>query len=787
MEIPPPYLKQGRPIEVTGEVLTQKPILHKKSTIKREKSILPYSSRIDIYYHKKGVVAPKIRPLLKGNAPRKLTLEEIEYIVSVIGEDSEVSVRSPAEDATRIANEAIKKELYLTLANIKLVPQGITKLREKIKRDFLKSRIEAGTPVGPRVAESIAAPSTQMSLNSFHTAGSSASSNTGKGIDRMQQLVDLTKKPKVSVHSVHFKTRLNYEQVYNKIREDFLEVTVGKLVKDEEIENAEVFKEERPDWYDLYEEVYSNIPESDYVLRLTLNVKNMVAFSITMEELANIIEAGEPNTVKVVFSPLSVGIIDIYPITETILSKMEEEGKSPIYRENANNIFLNNVILVTLDKLYVKGISGVTKGLPMSIPVMSILEQETQAEENPNIWSLRLSERLMFINGVTKEAFENLLTLIGIPILPDSAHYSNLIFVNSNVRPSDVIREVLASSKTSQEIINASSYYFAEIEGGKYGDILAADDVDPYLTISNNVHEIYAIMGIEAARKFYIREFYLLFIAQDIYIDPRNIELLADFMANRGIPTPLNATGIGKQGIGALPQASFRRPMDVIGKAAIAGELKPAKETSTMILLGKEIPIGVGYATLIPDKEKEKEILKTLNKPEEKYDTTDFVNGIDELTSIIDGGKKYTLNEKDLDEIFGPANNPPLVPSTLGTAIKTKTEIKETPRPTLQETIVPAPIISDTLVEASSLYTHVPAYTQTSQTTISAADEPGVYDTLSKVRENQAAFLGAEDVISNRVPISIERPSGFTFTHSVLAPRKRKLPGRNIKELLEEI
>nr|WIL03970.1 DNA-directed RNA polymerase [Cedratvirus lena] len=688
------------------------------------------------------------------DTPRKLTSEEIEDIVSVIGSDAEVSVRSPVRDISNTVNEALKNKLRTDLSKINITPLGIPDLKEATRHYFLRSRAVPGTPVGYQVSESIGGPTTQMSLNAFHTAGSASGSS--QGIERIQQLIDLTKKPKVIVTQTHFHEHLDYEKAYTKIRREILDVSVGNLVEDYDIENIEFITQDRPWWYDLYEEIYSDIPEIDYILRLNMSVKSMVAFGVTMEEVAEAIERGNASTIKAVFSPLNIGIIDVYPIKETLIDKLEGENKGSLYMENAANIFLNSIVVDNLDNLRIKGIPGAKKAFPQSTPVLSILEEEFPYPDEKNIWVLRLSRRRMFVTGVRKEKLVNLISLIpSLQIVEVEDEEPDYIIVYSEEgKPWDVIKKVLKDKNTTSNIINASQYYFMEIQGGKYVDILSLEDVNPELTVSNNIHDIYEVLGVEAARKFYIREFYNLFVLQDLYVFAGHLELMADFVTNMGILSAINTTGIGRQAIGSLAKATYRKPMDILYKAGSAGEINDIRAVSASVLLGQRPRIGTGYVDLLPDKKREAEILATLRRPEAQIASTDFNNSIDQLSNLVTGEKVFTVSDADLDLMFSGSNPPPLTTSYLGTAI---TRIGPTPELAPLEQIRPLKVVSEQLLDVA------PALEQQIE-----KEEREVEASVSRFR---LPSLGG----------------GFSFTRTALPVREREVSLKSTEELLSEL
>lgn len=168
-------------------------------------------------------------------------------------------------------------------------------------------------------------------------------------------------------------------------------------------------------------------------------------------------------------------------------------------------------------------------------------------------------------------------------------------------------------------IERASVFYYAETDGSNLQALLGRDDVDDTRTLCNNVHEIYRVFGIEAARTFLIREFLAVIGHQGGDLNTRHVTLLVDFMTNMGEPTPITFSGISRQPIGALEKASFERAMDTFQEAAGFGKSETIKSVSAAVVIGQRAKIGTGYIDVLVDHELEEQLtaeMATINPPE---------------------------------------------------------------------------------------------------------------------------------------------------------------------------
>ena len=156
-------------------------------------------------------------------------------------------------------------------------------------------------------------------------------------------------------------------------------------------------------------------------------------------------------------------------------------------------------------------------------------------------------------------------------------------------------------------------------------DIYKHPAIDKYRTISNDVHEIYAILGIEAARYMLINEITEIFEQSSSYVNSRHIALLVDVMTHKGGLMSIDRHGINKSDRGPLAKCSFEETPDVLSRAAIFGELDNMKGVSSNIMLGQEVPIGTGSLDILFDEERYFDLIneQTIQFEEEELIETD--------------------------------------------------------------------------------------------------------------------------------------------------------------------
>lgn len=362
-----------------------------------------------------------------GEEPRKLTQHQIKDIVSGIP-----IVQSPDKNIlSRFANEDIASILAYFLEKVKICPdeESLDKLKRILVDKFEVARIQPGAAVGLWLMEAIGQPATQMTLNTFHTAGAGA--NVGAGIKTYRELLFATLNRSSLITTIHFKKRhLTYQDV-SGMKQYIANVTAGDLIDKYVIESPNPDDLEQYWWHTIQPLVSGKrMPQSQKVLRLFLKTALMYEMRITMEDLAFAIENASKDKFSLVVcfhGTLSDGIMDIYPdenfINETIQNKELLPGPIP------SHVFIFSIVLPCLNKVQIKGIPGVKRLTPMVQSVWSIVRRERRVpREEYEKYRLRLgfpdgsSGRAWYIhldqnlnaNGISVDNLYQLLYAMGV-------------------------------------------------------------------------------------------------------------------------------------------------------------------------------------------------------------------------------------------------------------------------------------------------------------------------------------------------------------------------------------
>jgi len=125
--------------------------------------------------------------------------------------------------------------------------------------------------------------------------------------------------------------------------------------------------------------------------------------------------------------------------------------------------------------------------------------------------------------------------------------------------------------------------------------------VDSTRTISNDINEVYSVLGIEATRNVLVKEINAVIEGSNDYVNIRHINLLADAMTSRGALMSVDRHGINRGDIGPLAKCSFEETDQQLYKAAVFGEADHVSGVSSNIMLGQVAPCGTGIVDLLFD------------------------------------------------------------------------------------------------------------------------------------------------------------------------------------------
>lgn len=148
---------------------------------------------------------------------------------------------------------------------------------------------------------------------------------------------------------------------------------------------------------------------------------------------------------------------------------------------------------------------------------------------------------------------------------------------------------------------NKKQGYYLITEGTNLLDVLCLHKfVDQVNTISNDVYEIYNVLGVEAARFTLYNEISEIF-RESGGVNPRHISLLVDIMTSRGTLLSIDRHGINRSDIGTLAKCSFEETADVLIKSGVFGEYDNMNGVAASVITGQLPKSGTGDNEVLMD------------------------------------------------------------------------------------------------------------------------------------------------------------------------------------------
>ncbi len=135
--------------------------------------------------------------------------------------------------------------------------------------------------------------------------------------------------------------------------------------------------------------------------------------------------------------------------------------------------------------------------------------------------------------------------------------------------------------------------------GSNLKKIFEIEGVDPSRTISNNIFEIYDLLGVEAARNAIIREAVNTVEEQGLGVDIRYVTLLADLMTSEGTVMGIGRYGVAGNKESVIARMAFEETKKHIIAASIEGMRDPLRGHVENIIMNQVIPMGTGAFKLL--------------------------------------------------------------------------------------------------------------------------------------------------------------------------------------------
>ena len=462
-------------------------------------------------------------------------------------------------------------------------------LLETIHLKYKQAIVHPGEMVGVIAGQSIGEPTTQLTLNTFHLSGVASKSNVTRGVPRIEEILRLTKNPKNPSLTVFLKEQDQYDQD----KADQLSNMIGYTKLMDLVKTAQICFDPN--------ERSSIIPDDELLLEQYYEFEDMINECNNEEENNN---------------PKSLWIVRLEMDKETLLEK---------------NITMDDIHFA-ITTLYGEDLNCVY----------------SDYNSNNLVFRIRLTSGLLKLKK-TKEIGVSLDQSDEIYML---RNYQDIILNNTILRGIKGIKNVMPRKLQNYVVHDEGKYsqkdiWILDTTGSNLMGILAFDFIDYKRTHSNDIKEVFNVLGIEAARQIIYNELVEVFNNSGVYINYHHLSLLCDRMTSTQNLVSIFRSGILNDDIGPISKSTFEVHTEVLLTAARHADFDHMRGVSSNVMMGQMGIFGTGSCQLVLDIDKMKNLeTQTINRK----------NNEDEINSLFNLEDKTDVCSRENIEIKNNVN-----------------------------------------------------------------------------------------------------------------------------------
>jgi DNA-directed RNA polymerase II subunit RPB1 len=458
---------------------------------------------------------------------------------------------------------------------------ALTLLLDTVLIDYKRAIVTPGEMVGMIAGQSIGEVSTQMTLNTFHFAGVASKSNVTRGVPRIEEILSLSSEIKNPSLSVYLKP----EDERSKDKAHTIMYMLEHTRLEEIVQSTEICFD--PD------DLNTLIAEDKDC------IEQYKAFETLVDECNEInLESGETEKskwiVRMIMDPeiMLEKNITMDDVNFTLKTCYEDQI-SCIYTDFNSDKLIFRIRMNDILK------AGSNRGGQKKTKV-NPLDQSDQIYILKNFQDQLLQKVVLRgIEGITKVILRKIL--------------DNVVEINGVYKKQDI--------------------WVLDTIGTNLLDVLGLDYIDKTRTLSNDIVEIYNVLGIEAARQAIYNELVEVIEFDGTYINYHNYSVLVDRMTFTHKLISIFRHGINNDNIGPIAKASFEETPEMFLKAARHAELDTMRGISANIMCGQEGHFGTAAFQVVLD--------------------------IEEMQKLDAASEyKYVNADEEIEKFFGVAETP---------------------------------------------------------------------------------------------------------------------------------
>ena len=434
------------------------------------------------------------------------------------------------------------------LINKRFNKQALDILLQTIILTYKRAIVNPGEMVGMIAAQSIGEPTTQMTLNTFHFAGVASKSNVTRGVPRIEEILTLSssmKNPSLTVY-------LKEDEQTDKDKANTIQYMLEHTKLSEIVTNVSICFD--PDDFNTL------ISEDKSTMSQYRNFESMIDECLGQDK----------NDDK---NEKSKWVIRMEMDPEIMLEK---------------NITMDDVNF-TLNNTYKDEISCVysdynSDKLIFRIRMNNILKNSSgKSGKKIKINPLDQSDQIYILKNF-QEQLLNGIVLRGV----------------KNVNKV-ILRKIKDNLVEKGGAFKKQDIWVLDTIGTNLLEVLGLDYIDSQRTISNDIIEIFNVLGMEAARQCIYNELSEVLEFDDSYVNAHHMALLCDRITFSGKLISIFRHGINNDDIGPIAKASFEETPEMFLKAARHAELDTLRGISANVMCGQEGLFGTAAFQVVLD------------------------------------------------------------------------------------------------------------------------------------------------------------------------------------------
>jgi DNA-directed RNA polymerase II subunit RPB1 len=460
--------------------------------------------------------------------------------------------------------------------------KALTVLLETITLMYKRALVAPGEMVGMIAAQSIGEPTTQLTLNTFHSAGVASKSNVTRGVPRIEEILSLSENPKNPSLTIYMKKdeEMDKELVRDKIPS--IELTILKEI----VDSVEICFD--PD------DMNTLIEQDKNIMSQYFEFEKMVdecMSSSTEQMMKSVTGAGNPENPE---SGMGGEAAASSPETSASGTAPNEKSKWIIRMTMDRESMLDRKISMddihfALKNIYTDEITCMyadynSDNLVFRLRLNNIITNSKKKNNNP--LSLDQSDQIYILKNFQDNMLNNIV-LRGVKGL-------------SKV----LLRKITDSVIKVDSAYTKKETWVLDTTGTNLITALSLDYIDVTRTISNDIQEIYKVLGIEAARVAIFNELSEVLEFDNTYINYHHLIMLADRMTASAKMVSIFRHGINNDDIGPIAKASFEETPEMFLKAARHAELDEMRGVSANVMCGQEGYFGTSSFQVLLDMNK---------------------------------------------------------------------------------------------------------------------------------------------------------------------------------------